>query len=75
MKSLVPTDFIKHDRAFISGLLHDIGKLVAVNFFSSKFEKAIVLANKNNIPLLEAEHKIFKTDHAELGLQLMLPIT
>jgi len=67
MKSLVPTDFIKHDRAFISGLLHDIGKLVAVNFFSSKFEKAIVLANKNNIPLLEAEHKIFKTDHAELG--------
>jgi len=67
IKSLLPTDFIQHDRAFISGLLHDIGKLVAANFFSSKFEKAIVLAHKNNIPLLDAEYKIFKTDHAELG--------
>ncbi len=67
VKSLLPTDFIQHDRAFIAGLLHDIGKLVAANFFSSQFEQSIALTQQDDINLIDAERKIFKTDHTELG--------
>ncbi|MDA3903384.1 MAG: response regulator [Desulfuromusa sp.] len=67
LKSLLPTDFIQHDRAFIAGLLHDMGKLAAASFFPVQFEQAIELAKKRRIPLSEAEVEIYGTQHAELG--------
>ncbi len=67
IKSLLPTDFAQHDRAFIAGLLHDMGKLAAANFFPSQFEKAIELAKKTRRPLLEAEIENYGSQHAELG--------
>ncbi len=67
IKSILPTDFIQHDRAFITGLLHDIGKLAAANFFPDQFEKAITFASLKEIQLIEAEQKVYQTDHAELG--------
>ena len=67
IKSLVPTDFVQHDRAFVAGLLHDIGKLAAASFFPDQFEKAIELAKERKLPLPEAEMAIYGTQHAELG--------
>lgn len=67
LKSLLPTDFIQHDRAFVAGLLHDMGKLAAASFFPDKFEKAIELAKDRKLPLAEAEMAIYGTQHAELG--------
>jgi len=67
LKSLLPTDFIEHDRAFIAGLLHDMGKLAAASFFPAQFEKAIELAKKTRRPLPEAEMDIYGSQHAELG--------
>ena len=67
IKSLFPTDFVQHDRAFIAGLLHDMGKLAAASFFPVQFEKAIELAIKRRCPLTEAEIEVYGTQHAELG--------
>ncbi len=67
IKSLLPTDFVQHDRAFIAGLLHDMGKLAAASFFPLRFEKAIELAKKTRCPLNEAEIAIYGSDHSELG--------
>ena len=67
LKSLLPTDFIEHDRAFIAGLLHDMGKLAAASFFPARFEKAIELAKKTRRPLSEAEMDVYGSQHAELG--------
>ncbi len=58
------------DRAFIAGLLHDMGKLVLANYLPEKFQQAIELANSNKLPLIEAERSIFATDHAEIGAML-----
>ncbi len=67
IKSLLPTDYVEHDRAFIAGLLHDMGKLASASFFPQYFEKAIELAKKRSCDLSEAEKEIYKTHHAELG--------
>lgn len=67
IKSLRPTDFVQHDRAFIAGLLHDMGKLAAASFFPAQFEKAIELAIRKRCPLTETEMETYGTDHAELG--------
>lgn len=67
IKSLLPTDIAQHDRAFVAGLLHDMGKLAAASFFPKKFEKAIELAKRRQIPLTDAEMQVYGTHHAELG--------
>ncbi len=67
IKSIYPADSMRHDRAFVAGLLHDIGKLVAASFFTDKFEHAISFAKQQKISLSEAERHLYATDHAELG--------
>lgn len=67
IKSYRPTDFIEHDRAFVAGLLHDLGKLAAASFFPKRFEQALELAKRDHSCLYDAEMQIYKTHHAELG--------
>lgn len=67
IKSLFPADIIQHDRAFVAGLLHDMGKLAAASFFPAQFSKAIALAKQSKSPLSDAEVEIYGTQHAELG--------
>ena len=67
IKSLFPADIVQHDRAFVAGLLHDMGKLAAASFFPDQFSKAIALAKHRKIPLSDAEVKVYGTQHAELG--------
>lgn len=58
------------DRAFIAGLLHDMGKLLLANYLPEKFQQAIELADDNKWPLLKAERSLYDTDHAEIGAML-----
>ncbi|WP_321369953.1 response regulator [uncultured Desulfuromusa sp.] len=67
IKSIFPTDSNQQDRAFVAGLLHDLGKLATASFFPAQFEKAITLANTRKCPLQEAEIEVYGTQHAELG--------
>lgn len=52
---------------FLSGLLHDFGKIVFAHFKPLDFQKALRVAREKGIPLHEAEKEIFNIDHAQVG--------
>ena len=54
----------------LTGLTHDIGKIVYEQHFHSDFMEAIQLAENRNIPLCQAEAEVMGIDHAELGAWL-----
>lgn len=58
------------DRAFIAGLLHDIGKLLLATYLPKQFQRAIEISEENQWSLLKAERSLYKTDHAEIGAML-----
>ncbi|HHO75626.1 MAG TPA: HDOD domain-containing protein [Deltaproteobacteria bacterium] len=59
--------------AFIAGLLHDLGKVVADQLICDKGEYAEVLEvmNRANSNIIEVEKKILGIDHSTLGQLLM----
>lgn len=67
IKILYSSDTEKQDRAFIAGLLHDIGKFAAASYFSKQFSAAVKKAEQEDSCLTEAEIKIFGVSHTELG--------
>jgi HD-like signal output (HDOD) protein len=52
---------------FLSGLLHDFGKIVFAHFLPHEFQKALTLAKEQEIHLYEAEQQVFKADHTHIG--------
>jgi HD-like signal output (HDOD) protein len=59
------------EEAYVSGLLHDVGKLVLAANLSEQYQQAIDLARSDKIPLYAAERKIFGADHADVGGYLL----
>ncbi len=59
------------ENAFVSGLLHDIGKLVLAANIPDLYRKAIDLAKLYQLELRKAEFKVFKASHAEVGGYLL----
>lgn len=57
--------------AFLSGILHDIGKLVLVSHLPDKYRQVIDLAREENITLPEAEQKVFGVGQAAVGAYLI----
>lgn len=58
------------DEAYTAGILHDIGKLILlknINYYSEVFS----LMAKDEITSLEAEKKLYKTNHSEIGGYLL----
>jgi len=56
--------------AFISGLLHDIGKVLLAMEMRAKHKDAYELHVDTGIPILEAEEKVMGITHAEAGYLL-----
>ncbi|MEM9398828.1 MAG: HDOD domain-containing protein [Verrucomicrobiota bacterium] len=56
---------------FVSGLLHDIGRLVLFKNLSAKSDQAIKLTEAKQIGISEAEMEIFKFSHADLAGRIM----
>jgi HD-like signal output (HDOD) protein/CheY-like chemotaxis protein len=52
------------------GLLHDIGKLIIVQFFSKEMDDAIALGKKHSLPMFLAEQKALGIDHGAVGAWL-----
>lgn len=52
---------------FISGLLHDFGKVVLAQFKAKDFAKALQLAEDGTRPLYLCEREVLGMDHAEIG--------
>jgi len=59
------------DEAFISGLLHDLGKLMLSSNRASDYQKAADLACQKHLTIAEAEQEIFGASHADIGAYLL----
>ena len=63
-------NFLRYDKIeelFVSGLLHDIGKIVEMLYMPSEFAKVVDAINKANILMVAAENQILGYSHAEIG--------
>ena len=52
---------------FVSGLLHDIGKLVLSQYFTGLFSEVWKSVEKDNLSFYEAEKKLLPVNHAQIG--------
>ncbi len=63
-------NYLRHDKIeelFVSGLLHDIGKIVEMMFLPDKFSKIVAAVNRDNILMTTAENNVLGYNHAEVG--------
>jgi putative nucleotidyltransferase with HDIG domain len=63
-------NYLRHDKIeelFVSGLLHDIGKIVQMQYLPEEFAKVAAAINKDNILMITAEKSVLGYSHAEIG--------
>ncbi len=61
----------KIESAYISGLLHDVGKIIMMSKLPTEFSKAESLSFKKQVPLFRTEGEVFGTTHATVGAYLL----
>jgi len=60
------------NEAFVSGLLHDIGKLILASNFPAEYDQVIATTAAGSMSaILDAEQKAFGANHAEIGGYLL----
>ena len=57
----------KADEAFVAGVLHDIGKLILIEYFYDEFVEALTLAADKEIAIVDAEEQVLGVSHADVG--------
>jgi HD-like signal output (HDOD) protein len=60
------------EEAFLAGLIHDIGIIVALQAFAVRFGEVLVRAQNGDVSWCQAETEIFGVDHQMLGTGLAL---
>lgn len=55
---------------FIAGVLHDIGKLILISKMKQQYTDIVRIAKEENITLRQAERKVFKATHCDMGAYL-----
>jgi putative nucleotidyltransferase with HDIG domain len=63
-------DHLRYDKVeelFVSGLLHDIGKIVEMIFMPQQFAKITHLVHQKNILMRTAEEQVLGYTHADVG--------
>jgi putative nucleotidyltransferase with HDIG domain len=60
------------ERLFLSGLLHDLGRLIMLQEDPGAVTMAIGLAKKKGLPLYEAETELWGFNHGQLGAEFLL---
>lgn len=58
------------DRAFVAGILHDVGKVIMDGYFPDYFNQALEVAAKDSLSIYEAEKKVLPINHETVGRQL-----
>jgi putative nucleotidyltransferase with HDIG domain len=53
--------------AFVAGILHDIGKLILIEYAHDEFVDALELAEQDAVPIARAEEEVLGVTHAEVG--------
>jgi HD-like signal output (HDOD) protein len=59
--------FSNPDKAYLAGLLHDLGLIVNLWVLPKEFHSAMQLAHNQRIPIYEAEFKTFGMTHCDSG--------
>lgn len=59
------------DDLLIAALLHDLGRMLLIQYFSDQYKNVIQLAEQKSVQWLTAERQIFGTSHAEIGAYLL----
>lgn len=62
--------FIAPDMLHLAGLVHGIGIIIFEQYFRIKFMVALLLSQKEKIPLVKAEEAALGVDHSEVGAWL-----
>ncbi len=62
--------FVK-DSCFLAGLIHDIGKIIEVQYFPKEFDKVLATCKSDSLTMVKAENKVFGFNHQECGAYLM----
>lgn len=60
-------DFPLAEQVFLAGLLHDIGKMVMLNFLKDEYALALEKTQNEEMGLPMAETEVMGLDHAKLG--------
>ncbi len=55
------------EEAYVSGLLHDMGKLVLDQFVLSNYNAIVEYVQRYHLPLWQVEEKLLGIDHAKVG--------
>jgi putative nucleotidyltransferase with HDIG domain len=58
---------LPRDRAFVAGLLHDIGKPLLLTLFPDYFAEVAAYAQEKRVPFIEAERRTISITHDVLG--------
>ena len=58
------------DSAFLSGMLHDLGKIILDRYFADYYGPVVDRARKEKLPIQQCEQEMLGVGHAEIGGQL-----
>jgi putative nucleotidyltransferase with HDIG domain len=70
-KALAKKLSLNQDHAFITGLLHDIGRLVIVTYSAAHYETVVAYRAEHDCYLFEAEQNVLGFDHMTVGRVMM----
>lgn len=59
------------EKAFMAGMLHDVGKIVLLSNLPDEYEEVVTIADVEGVTISEAERRLFGTSHAEIGGYLL----
>jgi HD-like signal output (HDOD) protein len=62
---------VDHNEIYISGILHDIGRIVMYRYFKKEWQEMLALIKDKHMPALEAENIVFGVDHGHVGASLL----
>ena len=62
---------LERDKAFMAGLLHDIGKLVLSIYFPREYDETLRASVRDRAPLVRVEEERLGITHAEVGYMLL----
>ncbi len=63
-------ELLQLDTIFLSGLLHDLGKVIFDNYFTEEYRDVISLVQREDLWIRDAEQRIMQMDHCESGFYL-----
>ena len=67
LASITGVPVIDREEYFVTGLLHDLGKLPINQVFADEYEQALLSSKNNRIALQKAEQDVIGIDHGMVG--------